>query len=316
MAHELSIRIGENMPLEPKVLLVTSLGDNNRGIIGPDRDEATNAQITEYMADAVAKPEYSKRPTKTWMCVDGRVPADAIGAEATDEADPQTAGGLAITELSVEYMMNRQPLAVSLTLAQKTKKLIASGQDIVVHGDENSHKAGCGCNKSQREILRHNAANIDIVTPIAWELGKTVGLDEFLKVEDVTNLITVGQRSAENDDLWDVTPEEKVDIILANGGRYVEVAGEHREYITRIAKDVEAFDAAQFIRDNQDEHGNPLEAFSVSLGCLKKYYFDRAEVDGTSTYDAARQVMAAILHNGGTAKWLSNENMHAAVVGT
>ncbi len=314
MSHEMSLNNGEVMAQEPQILLVTPLGENNLGTIGPNGTYEENLALSTHMAKEVARPEYRKPPTNRWVCVDGRVSEAKMLDLEREDADPQTAGGLPITELSVDFMLNKNPAPVSVTLAETTKKTIANGQKAVVHGDTHAHTAGCGCNAKQQEILEKNAANIDIVTPIAWEFVKQLGIDKHMQIEDVTDMIVVGGQNASNGDLWDATPEEKVQIVLDNGGEYEELIDDHTEFTTRADTSEMAFDEAAFIRDHTDENGNALRAFSASFGLLKKYYFEVAEKEGSSLHDAALRTVAAILHNLGTAKRLSNKDMQAAIL--
>lgn len=308
---------GESMESGTTLLLVTKLGDNNRGTIGPEGTEEQVNEITDYVSQRVADPEYCGPASNEWMCVDGRVPKGALAQESIKRAlANQTGGGLPITELSNELMLSDSPETVSKVLAAKTRETIANGQKVFIHGDSHAHYAGCGCNKGQRPILLENAANVDIVTPIAWDLGKSVGLDKHLSVEDVTNMIITGGHNAQRDELWDATPEEKTQIILDNGGEYVELEGDHAEYVARIDTTEQAFDVVKFVRDNVTADGKPIMAFNVSLGRLKKYYFDLASQGKLAERDAALRTMGAILHNGGTTKWLANENLHAAIVGS
>ena len=317
MSHEAPglINNGENrVQTEPRVVLVTLMGEGNHGTIGPVGDPEEVASASEELAQEVACPEYAKAPTNRWVCVDGRVTGAKMEQTDNETADPQTAGGLPITELSVEYMLNKAPDPVSIFLAEATKKTIANGQEAIVHGDTHVHKTGCGCNKEQQNILRANAANIDVVVPIGWVFAEQLELTSYLKVEDLNDIVATGGAAAENDALWDVTPEEKVDIIVKNGGKYEELIGKHTEETTRVGVDESAFDAAAFIRDHPKADGDAIRVFSATLGLLKKYYFDIAEKNGTSLHDAARQTMAAVFHNLGTAKYLSNKNMPAAVI--
>lgn len=309
----MSIYYGEIMPKVPELVLVTPLGDNNDGTIGPNGQPDDNAALTAHMATEVGRAEYSKPPTNRWVCVDGRVTAAKMKETERLNADPQTAGGLPLTELSVDFMLHDNPKPVSVTLAATTKKTIDNKQQAIVHGDEHVHFDGCGCNVKQREILQRNAANIDIVTPIAWTFAEKLGIDKYLEIDDVTKMVVTGEKNAENDELWDATPAEKVQIILDNGGEYEEFIADHTELITRADISNAAFDEAAFIRDHTDEDGNALRAFSASFGALKAYYFEVAEKNGTSVHDAALRTVAAILHNLGTAKRLSNKNMHAGI---
>jgi hypothetical protein len=313
MTHETSIDYGEIMIHEPRLLLVTSLGAHNDGTIGPKGTPEENAALAEYMAAEVGRPEYSKPPSTRWVCVDGRVSARKMERTDNTQADPQTAGGLPLTEVSIAYMTSKAPVPLSAAVPAATRKTIADGQQAVVHGDTHKHYAGCGCNAGQRMILRRNAANIDIITPIAWMFAERLGLDKHMEVRDVTELIVTGGEHAGNNGLWDLTPEEKTQAILDNGGEYEELIEEHTEFLTGVQIGETAFDEAAFIRDHTDEHGAALRAFGASFGLLQKHYFALAQKNGTSLHEAAEQTMAAWLHNLGTAKCLSNDAMRAAV---
>lgn len=293
-----------------ELLSIVSLGGGNHGTIGPQGDAQTAAQQTTFLGQEVARAAYRKRPTNRWICVDGRVSAQKMVETGNVEADPQTAGGMPLTEVAVDFMLQAEPAPMSEALAEATKLTIQNGQKAVIHGDTHGGKNGCGCNKSQREILQSNAENIDIVTPILWAVGSALKLDTYITVADITQLVTIGGQNADKDALWDVTPEQKVEILLENGGEYEELVGGHTECITRIGLDDMAFDETAFIRDHAHEDGNALGVFNVTAGLLKEYYFEHV----ADQREAALRTMAALLHNAGTAKWLSNDNMRAALI--
>ena len=71
-----------------EVAMVTDLGPNNDGNFGPIGEAEVSAS-KEQLQD-LAKPEYAKRASSSWICVDGRCSyAEIAAAEAgeSDEAD-------------------------------------------------------------------------------------------------------------------------------------------------------------------------------------------------------------------------------------
>lgn len=291
------------------VLVATDFGPNNKGTVGEPLDETRQQQLT---AD-VANEKYTWPRSKRWICVDRRLVAGAQAGEA--EADPQTAGGIVLTDTAADMMQDDQAAPLSELVARNTRAAAVDELEPVVHGDTHGGKAGCGANKTLRATLRSNAENIEHVTPLAWASSKLLGLDEWLREEDVTQSILAGQASADNESIWDATPEQVADIIVENGGSYEELEGDHDEAVTRVDFTENSFDKVRFAKDHEFPDGTTIGAFSASLGAYKAETFRRAAAHGQTRQEAALQVMRGVLFNIGVCKELSNEHMFLVGVG-
>lgn len=290
----------------PSVLVVTDLGERNRGKISAERLQGEDRE--RFVAD-ISKPEYHKLPTNRFVCVDMRVPE---GGRNTPEgyADPQIAGGPAITETMADMMVvDDQTMPESQLVAKNTREVRQAGYQVVVHGDSGKQKAGCGANVNDRQTLRDNAKNIDIIAPKAWFVCQEMGLEGLLAEDDIVHLITNGGRNAEKDELFDVTPEQKVDIITdpENGGEYEELQHEHLEHAIAAEVGDRVFDQAGFMHDHVTPDGAELGAFAVAFGAYKQMEFEKTHMLGGSERDAALRTAAAVIFNLGLPKELIAE---------
>lgn len=312
MEGELNMALKSDSFPAPQLIAVVDLGDRNEGTISSSH----LSEITVKTAiDTLTNPEVKKPVTKRWRCVDGR---GVVGEEQKEftESDPQIAGGIAINETSVDIMMREADTELSSTIARNTKAAIGRGQTVVVHGDNHVHeegqvtnKGGCGANAKQREALRKNAANADVLTPIITQLATLAEVsvyfvDENAVVDEINAQITNGLSVAEDDSFWDVTPEEVYDLIVENGGQEEELDGDHLEAVAEIdlSEDGTKTESADFRRLN-----NPVQAFIASIGEYKKTMFKVAEAEGKSQEWAARRVIATLLANSGTLKLLTKD---------
>jgi hypothetical protein len=290
----------------PNVVMVTDLGEHNHGKISAERLQGEERQ--EFV-DAMGKPEYQKRPTKRIVCVDMRLPKGGrIVAEGY--ADPQIAGGPAITETMIDMMVvEDQTTPESELIGKNTREVVHAGYQVVVHGDSGKKKAGCGANAHDRDTLRSNARNVDIIAPKAWFVSEQLGLNEWISEDDIVTLITNGGHNAENDELFDVTPEQKVDIITApeNGGEYEELQHEHNEHAIAAEVGDMVFDQEGFMHDHVTDDGIELGAFAVAFGAYKELEFTKTHLLGGTDRDAALRMAAAVIFNLGLPKELIAE---------
>jgi hypothetical protein len=290
---------------------LTDLGPNNIGKLGPaGLDDERHRQV----AAALAKPEYSLPASNRWICIDGRCSVKEISLVGSkSEADPQTAGGIPTTETAVSYMDNpstQRPRSQVVT--DSTRSAIADGLEVVVHGDEHNREAGCLANVILRKILRFTAENIDILTPPLWLACQQMGLDEWITQEDITMSAMNAKAAADNDELWDCTPEQAVDIAVSNGAEYEELQGEHQEVIDREDHTEGAFSKPRFNRDHSVDR--PLQAFSVSVGKYRAETFRRAQLHGWSDREAALRTMRAKLFNRVAKKMLLAEDARTGII--
>jgi uncharacterized Zn-binding protein involved in type VI secretion len=292
----------------PTVLAVTDLGEHNHGKISA---AGLQGERREAFVGDIAKPEYHKLATNRFVCVDMRLPE---GGRDLPEgyADPQIAGGPAVNETAVDMMVvGDQTQPQSELIAKNTREVRDTGYRVAVHGDSHKKKAGCGANGNDRETLRSNAQNIDVVAPKAWYLSQELGLEAYITQDDVVRLITNGAHNAEKDELFDVTPEEKVDIIVKNGGEYEELQFDHEEHAIAVEVGDKVFDQEGFMHDHISENGTELGAFAAALGAYKKLEFEKTARLGGDERDAALRMVATILFNLGLPKELIAEETGA-----
>ena len=287
----------------PSVVTVTDLGPGNEGSISTCGLPATYA--SQLVAD-VASPTYRRMPTVRFRCIDGRLPEGGLRA-AAGKADPQTAGGSAISESMADFMVQEHPPKLSVTLAQNVLSNIKNGYQVVVHGDTHRGKAGCGANERKRAVLISNARNQITITSKAWLISKSLRLDKWLQETDIVRLIMTGKNNAMRPELWDVDDTAVVDLALANGAEYEELAGDHRERVIVADTSGFAFDEALFMDDHRFED-QPVEAFVVSLGAVTSKLFTIARTQGASERDAALKAAAVVLFNIGVSKALTAES--------
>lgn len=283
-----------NMPNKeshvPQLVAVTDLGPNNLGSISC---QGLSPSQKQQEIKRVLSPERYKTPTQRFRCVDGRRPmSDLRWLEG--QADPQIAGGLAISETAADMMVeSHQHMPKSKLVAHNTSLAVQDGLDVVIHGDTHKGKSGCGANVLIRPTLQYNAENIEVVLPTAWFLGQQLGLDRYTSEKDVHWLIGNGKRNGGLEDLWDADPEQTVDIALKNGAEYEELAGDHNETAIVVNTDETATDAP--------------DAFVASLGAYQKQLFQRSLARGKSEREAALRMMAVVLFNVGIPKQLTAE---------
>jgi hypothetical protein len=299
---------------EPFAVTTISLGENNIGTIGPDD---IPEEIRQAITEANAAPEFAKQPTNRWICVDGRLSLEEKFQDAeASEADPQIAGGVVVSETAAFYMAGTQTKKMSTLLGEKTTEAVDDDIRVTVHGDDHAGKEGCGANKKlcDRAALRFNAANSDIVAPRAWAIVDKLGISGHLTQEDVTQSILDGKANADNDELWDVTASQAADIILANGGEYIELIGAHKEKNIRADFDENtAFAKAKFV--SALSTSEEIEQFAASFGVYKKTTFERAQKHGRSERDAALQVLRVVLFNVSICKNLGSQKIAVDLVG-
>ncbi|MEK7600112.1 MAG: hypothetical protein AAB462_03710 [Patescibacteria group bacterium] len=294
---------------------VTDLGPRNKGTFGPHAGIAEADCVA--IAEAAASEAYTREPTNRWRCVDGRQsPEEVQGAGRVGEAyaDPQIAGSIPVSETAAAFMdepTSHKPH--SQNLADKTRQAIEDGLEVIVHGDDANHKAGCKANVDVRNALLFNAENSDVVVPKVWEISKALGLQHWIDEDDVTKSVVSGAVAAKNDSLWDVTPEQAVDIMVANGAEYEELVDVHSEMTERVDITPTTFDKTSFIQDHSTP-ASKVQAFAASLGCYKQEAFRRAAIHGQHEREAALQTMRVVLFNAGLSKTLITEGTKVGLV--
>ncbi len=291
---------------------ITDLGPGNIGAFGPaGLDELERQRIVH----SLGRSEFSLPASNTWICVDGRTCDEEVSQVGLSEfANPQIGGSLPVSETAADFM--RDPSlqeALSARISKNTQAAIADGLRIILHGDEHTGKKGCAANAKLRDVLRFNAENADIVAPQVWVICKALGLDAWLNQDDILVAILNGKTAADNDALWDITPEEVVDVAVANGAEYQTLRGPHQEVTERVDLTDGAFDKVSFIKE-QSTSERIIQAFSASFGKYKQEAFRRARLHGKTDREAALQTMKVKLFNVGLTKMLKTDEMEVGVV--
>ncbi len=292
-------------------LKIIDMGANNVGALGPaGLDDEKRHQV----AQALIAPEYSLPASNRWICIDGRCSPNEMGlVDERLDADPQTAGSIPNTDTAVSYMgdpSTHRPR--SEVVAKATTSAIEDGLAVVVHGDEAKRKAGCAANALLREVLSFSSDNIEVLAPSLWRACQNLGLDQWISEDDVYESATNGKAAAANDELWDCTPEEVVDIAIEAGAEYEEYQGAHGEVIDREDHTEGAFAKPLFNQDHSKDR--PIQVFSTSAGKYKSEAFRRAGLHGRSEREAALDTMRAKLFNRAAKKMLMSEEAQIGVV--
>lgn len=294
----------------PKIIAITNLGSGNKGAISA-------ADLSQNERDRIIAelPKYQRNATKRFRCVDGRTPEYGLTTDV-DEADPQEAGGAAISETAADLMQSK-PAKLTDLVVKNIQANISNGFEVVMHGDDKHGKSGCGANKHLRAILRSNAENETVITPIAWTLCQQLGLDKFITPDEIKAHIQTGKQNADDDALWNATPEQIVDLAVSHGVEYEELIEDHMERFVVVDMSDGAFDEEQFIQDHKRSAGKPIEVFVASFGAIQAKLFAIARVTGQPEVAAARKMLGVILFNIGVPKELTAEStaadLHAAL---
>jgi len=289
---------------------IIDLGPNNQGAFGPTAETDTQ----NLYADA-ARAEYHLPASDTWICVDGRGDEDSPIAA---EVDPQIPGSLPVTNTAADFMDSRKVGAVRLSesVAVNTRRAVAHGKEVVVHGDQAHGKDGCAANAKMRNTLAYGAANADVVAPTVWSVSQAFGLDRWITQDDVTESITAGGQAAESDTMWDATPAEVVDIAVQNGAQYQALPGAHNERLAGLEMDeTTAFDNRKFAQDHHVASGEEEQAFGVALAKYVHETFAERVADGYSPRDAALQAMRGAAYVTMLTKNIVNKDMRAVLFG-
>jgi len=300
----------ETMNQSLEVLAVTDFGPGNKGTIGRKMAEPECRQLAAEASDE----KYRRRPTNRWICVDKRLakPEHRVPT-AEGEADPQTAGGIIITDTAASFMADAGGPKLSERIPTYTKAALADGLRPVMHGDGHG-AAGCGANKTLRSSLQSNGENIEVVVPLAQTVCAYLKIESWIDEPAIRQSVLTGQANAANDKLWDITPEEVTELAIANGAEYEELEGEHDEAITRVDVSDDAFDKSAFAADHTSAEDS-VGAFVATLGALRNENFRRAKTHGQTEQDAALKTMRDVLFNIGVCKELSSEDMALVLLG-
>ena len=301
--EEVNMNDVERFGAMPQVA-VLDLGKDNIGKLGPNGLPEEKRDFHVAYDDPEMRMEGL---TDTYICMDGRFEA---GPES------QVLGGLPLLDVSTDMMVNPSKTKLSVLVANKTKEAIADGFDVTVHGDSKAKKNGCAANFAKRDVLHFNAEHIDTIAPLTWTIARKLGLDTYVTSDDVTRVILDGKEAADDDDLWDVDAEQCVDIIVENGGRYIEAPGAHGEVDADFEMDDDSkIDTGLFGEAFTHEDGEAAQLFVVTLGKYTKDTFRRAEMHGRTKQEAALTVLAGISLHLAAFKILGSPEMGASLSG-
>lgn len=298
----------EREVIMPSIVGVTDLGANNTGRISAA--DLTEEQKQLHIAD-LARPEYHLPSSKTSICVDQRtdVESGVINPEE-HEADWQIAGSWAITGIATDLMVVKdQKLPISKLAEKNMREITAAGYEVIMHGDQRKGKAGCGANGllCDGSVMRANAENADIVAPIVWTATKALGLDAWVKEDDILTFIVNGKDNVNNPLILDVSPIQLTDIMIKSGAWYEEYFGEHHEMAAVLKINDGAFAKKRFMLDHLRTDGGHNSAFGAALAEYKKAEFDKVRQHGGTDLEAAQHVVAGLLFNIGALKGLTAE---------
>lgn len=301
---------------------IMDLGPNNEGGIGPDKLGIDESQMPS-LAEQALSLKYRRKASDTYHCIDGRnmklteeLRQLLEVLKENDEGLTQVAGSKPLQDVSIKLM--RQEMLrdghsgsrLSELIIEKTRESVSNGYPIFVHGDEAHGKAGCGANVNQRVALQRNMHNIEIVAPAVFEMGKKFGFSKHVDIEAIRDLVVTGFKNAENEGFWDVTPEQKIDIMIENGASYVELIGPHLEAAAVVVTDEEeTVDGNAFRRDHPLKDGLEVQLFiathAKALADIRKDGLARGDTESEVALDQA----AATLWLIGVSKKLTNEHL-------
>lgn len=298
-----------------------SLGANNSGSFGPGTlDETQRADI----ATANASGEYIKPASQRWICIDGRL----LQAEwqnpvqEANEADPQIAGGIVITDTAAELLTNPSAKPLSETITLMTAAAIRDGLTVTVHGDDGNGKGGCAANAKLRPILQYMGEQSPVMVPLTWSVLEKMVLAgtlrreelELIQEQDVELQAKQADVVAADDEMWDATPAEVVDRMVAHGAQYLSFAHDHAERNDLLLLRPGAFDKARFVR-TLSEQGAVIEQFAVSFGEYARETVRRGRLHGESDREVMLKISAALLYNLAALKALASPDMQVDLVG-
>jgi len=290
--------------LEAKIIAITDLGAGNAGSVSA---AGLPSIRREELTTALTYPEYRRKPTDRFRCIDGRFPE---GGLETDEGytDPGIAGGEAVTDAAASFMLDDE-VTVSQAVTTSVTAILGQGRPVVVHGDNNKGESGCGAavQLATGAVFVANAVNQRVVTEKSWAIAGLVGLHDQLSEIDVAKMIDRGARKAKMDGKIDMTAEELVQEARRLGAEYEELLDEHHEKAIELEVGDNVLDRAALTRDFQTQDGKPIEAFVASIKAYRDTKFADFKAQGKTEVEAAKHVLAAIIFNVGVSKQLTAE---------
>lgn len=278
-----------------RFLALNDLGEGNCGNFGPSSDEELAA------VKQCNKNKYVGKETPDSHCMDDRFEGYAC----------QLPGNRAITEIAGDYMnptVEARPL--SELVATKVSELVEKQRVPYFHGDEHKGKAGCAANANLRAVLAYNDEYSELVASLAYTRLRMNGIDS-LEHEDIISAIKAGAERAADDSLWDVTPEQVVDIAEQCGAEVEIFKGDHNVAGSREDISKNTFNNGLFRNEHNSDDGKSLGLLSITYGA----YINQLKEDGFSKAEIADKMMHACLFTVGILKLACKEDFPAAIIG-
>jgi hypothetical protein len=287
---------------EVKLLIDTDFGKGNEGSLGP----ATEAEVLS-VKDIADQKYVEQMRAERWFCMD----------DGIEDLGGQLPGGILITEAAGATMQDKLEYhRQSDLIAAQTRELVGDGIEVWVHGDTHAGKIGCAANAGKRATLKIGRQHMESVIRLAWPTMEFLNLARVVPKETAREFILAGAARAENDDFWDVSPAEVVDIAVANGANYHEPDRQHRTACVRLDLSPNIYNNGKYRQTHQSHDGQPLGALSVTLGAYKDNLLRRAVKHGHNEIWVAQKVLQAAIFSVEASKKLGNERLRLAVVGT
>lgn len=311
--------MGISVPVQEQTMqaftaTVVELGEQNEGTFGPTPE--VEEQFDNFV-HKVGRPEYRRKPTGNWRCVDGREDEDGA-IEDAEFADGQVPGSLPITNTAGDLMdPEKTGLRLSQLVAKNTAEAIEDGHEVTVHGDDHAEEEGCAANAKMRVTMAKIAANADIVAPLAWAECQLTGLDQHVAEEDVMDAIIAGGERARDDKVWDATAIQVIEIAVAHGAKYQRLKDSHLEAGVAVTLDAgTTYDTQAFARDHQNEDGTRIELFGLSAGEYVATTIRDTLVRGGSQREGALKAMRGLIYATGLCKKIGSKNLRLIALKT
>lgn len=281
-------------------IISTNLGAHNTGTFGPTRTDERQMQLVQSINQ---DPQFTAAPSCRYICIDGRSSRAEGQTNTLEHADPQVPGGLAVLGGAAAYMCGFRGKHIE-NVTQQTTLWTKAGYTVTVHG-ANGNQAGCAANADMRSVLANNAAHPERVIAPTQALLELAGMSATERT--LRDLVMTGGQATKNEAFWGASAEDVAAAIVAAGGEYVDLLGEHREQSIRI--DLAPVAARKVALTNALSDETEVQQFNVSLGQYAADYAEVASAQAMSANDQSRHLAAAVLYTVGLAKSLSNAHM-------
>lgn len=275
-----------------RIIAEGTLGRRNIGFIGP------NSEREAYHAKDLGNEEYKSRSDIESHCMDDRI--ESLGI--------QLAGNRAVTEAAASYM---EPSCEAVPLSRQIERSV---HELLAMGRTPNFHEGCAAIAvlAGGQALRYmsDQANREMVMGLADARLRLLGIDT-ISPNDYEIAFDAAAENLSKDALWDVTPEQIMEIAKQSGAGFDLTGSEHSAVGARWDVSEYTFDNAAFRRDHQSDEGRPMGALSVTLGAYKK----QLEEDGFYSEDVVQKMFRATLYAVAVLKVAQKENAPDIIVG-